>query len=148
MTIRKSVQKGLKHMKIWLDTNVILDVLCDRKEFAEASGNVWKQCEVHNIDGYVSSLSILNIAYIMRKELTQEKISDIIKQLSMIFKVVDLKADDIAKAADLSFTDYEDAVQSVGAARIKAQYIVTRNIKDYKDSKVPAIKPSELLERL
>jgi len=135
-------------MKVWLDTNVILDVLCDRQEFVEASGNVWKQCEVHNIDGYVSSLSILNIAYIMRKELTQEKIGDIIRQLSMIFKVVDLKADDIGKAADLPFSDYEDAVQSIGASRVKAQYIVTRNIKDFANSKVPAIKPSELLERL
>lgn len=135
-------------MKVWIDTNVILDVLCDRKNFSEASGNVWKQCEVHNIEGYVSSLSILNIAYIMRKELTQEKISDIIRQLSMIFRVVDLKADDITKAMDLPFSDYEDAVQSVGAARIKAEYIVTRNIKDYRNSKIPVIKPAELLKRL
>ena len=135
-------------MKVWIDTNVILDVLCDRPEFAEISGNVWKQCEVHNIDGYVSSLSILNIAYIMRKELTPERISDIIRQLNMIFNVVDLKADDITKAADLPFSDYEDAVQAAGAMRIKAQYIVTRNIKDFANSKVPAITPSELLERL
>ena len=135
-------------MKVWIDTNVILDVLCNRPEFVEASSDVWKQCEVHNIDGYVSSLSILNIVYIMRKELTQEKISEIIRQISMIFKVVDLKADDITRAADLPIADYEDAVQSIGASRVKAQYIVTRNIKDYANSKVPAIKPSELLERL
>lgn len=135
-------------MKVWIDTNVLLDVLCNRSEFVEASGNVWKQCEVHRIDGYVSSLSILNIMYIMRKELTPEKISDIIGQLSIIFKIVDLKAEDIKKAADLPISDYEDAVQSAGASRIKAQYIITRNIKDYGGSKVSAIKPSELLERL
>lgn len=135
-------------MKVWLDTNVILDVLCNRPEFVDVSADVWKQCEVHNIEGYVSSLSILNIVYIMRKELTQEKINDIVRQLSMIFNVVDLKADDITKATNLPFSDYKDAVQSVGASRVKAQYIVTRNIKDYKGSKVPAIKPSELLERL
>ena len=135
-------------MKVWIDTNVILDVLCDRPDFAEASGNVWKQCEVHAIDGYLSSLSVLDIVYIMRKELTQERVGEVIRQLSMIFKIVDLKADDLAKAASLPFSDYEDAVQSVGASRIKAQYIVTRNIKDYKNSKVPAVKPAELLERL
>ena len=145
---RNSAQKGLKPMKVWIDTNVILDVLCNRPEFAEASSDIWKQCEVHNIDGYVSSLSILNIVYIMRKELTREKTGDIVRQLSMIFKVVDLKADDLTKATALSIADYEDAVQSVGASRVKAQYIVTRNIKDYTNSKVPAIKPSELLERL
>lgn len=135
-------------MKVWIDTNVILDVLCDRPGFAETSGNVWKQCEIHTIEGCVSSLSILNIVYIMRKELTQEKINDIIRQLSLIFTIVDLKAEDIKKAADLPISDYEDAVQSVGASRVKAQYIVTRNIKDYANSKIPAIKPSELLERL
>lgn len=135
-------------MKVWIDTNVLLDVLCNRPEFAGTSGNVWKQCEVHNIDGYVSSLSILNIMYIMRKELTQEKINDIIRQLSIIFRIVDLKADDITKAANLPFSDYEDAVQAVGASRMRVQYIITRNIKDYTNSKIPAIKPSELLERL
>lgn len=135
-------------MKVWIDTNVILDVLCNRPAFVEASADVWKQCEVHNIEGYVSSRSVLNIVYIMRKELTQEKTGEIIRQISLIFKVVDLRADDIMRAADLPFADYEDAVQSVGAARVKAQFIVTRNIKDYANSKIPAIKPSELLERL
>ena len=135
-------------MKVWLDTNILLDVLCDRPEFVEASGNIWKKCEVNNIEGYVSSLSILNIVYIMRKELTRDKISDIIRQLSTIFTIVDVKADDIQKAADLPFNDYEDAVQSAGAFRVKAKYIVTRNVKDFTNSKIPAMKPSELLERL
>lgn len=135
-------------MKVWIDTNVILDVLCDRAEFVEASSNVWKQCEVHNIEGFVSSLSILNIIYIMRKELTREKIIEIIRQISIIFHVVDLTADDIVKATELTVSDYEDAVQSAGAARIKAQFIVTRNVKDYKGSKVQAIEPSEFISKL
>lgn len=135
-------------MKVWIDTNVILDVLCDRPGFAESSGGVWKQCEVHNIEGYVSSLSILNTVYIMRKELTREKTAEIVRQLSMIFTVVDLKADDITKAAEYPFDDFEDADQSAGALRTGARYIVTRNVRDYENSKVPAICPSELLERL
>lgn len=135
-------------MKVWIDTNVILDVLCDRAEFVEASSNVWKQCEVHNIEGFVSSLSILNIIYIMRKELTREKIIEIIRQISIIFHFVDLTADDIVKATELTVSDYEDAVQSAGAARIKAQFIVTRNVKDYKGSKVQAIEPSEFISKL
>lgn len=135
-------------MKVWIDTNVILDVLCDRAEFVEASSNVWKQCEVHNIEGFVSSLSILNIIHIMRKELTREKIIEIIRQISIIFHVVDLTADDIVKATELTVSDYEDAVQSAGAARVKAQFIVTRNVKDYKGSKVQAIEPSEFISKL
>jgi len=135
-------------MKVLIDTNVILDVLCDRKEFVEASSMVMKHCELNNIEGYISTLSFPNIAYIMRKELTQEKTKEIINNLCMIFNPVDLKADDIVKAANLDFDDYEDALQSASASRIKAQYIVTGNIKDFKNSKIPAIKPVELLERI
>ena len=98
------------------------------------------------MDGYISALSIPNIVYIMRKELDSEKTADILEKLSLIFKIADLKGSDIMKAARLGFDDYEDAVQSVCAARIKADYIVTRNIKDFTKSKVTAIKPSEFLE--
>ncbi len=135
-------------MKILIDTNVILDVLCNRKEFVEDSAKIFKLCEVKKLAGYISALSIPNIVYIMRKELNKEKIREVIEKLSLVFDIVDLKGDDLKKAAMLNFTDYEDAVQSQQASRIKADYIVTRNIKDYKNSKVMAIKPTELLERL
>ena len=84
----------------------------------------------------------------MRKELDSERIKEILTTLTALFTVVDLRGTDLMKAADLRFSDYEDALQAVSASRIKANYIVTRNIKDYANSTVPAIKPSELLERL
>ena len=59
-----------------------------------------------------------------------------------------MKADDLKKAAIQSIDDYEDALQSVCASRIKADFIITRNLKDFKSSKVMAIKPSELIERM
>lgn len=55
---------------------------------------------------------------------------------------------DLKKAADMRFKDYEDAIQSACATRIKANYIVTRNMKDFSESKVTAIKPAELLDRI
>ena len=92
--------------------------------------------------------SIPNIVYIMRKELDNEKIKEISNTLTSIFTVVDLRESDLIKGADLDFSDYEDALQSVCASRVKANYIVTRNIKDFKNSTVPAIKPSELFDRI
>lgn len=133
-------------MQAWIDTNVILDVLCNRPAFAEASKNIWKLCEVRKIDGYISALSIPNIVYIMRKELTQETIEKIIEQLGLIFTIVDLKAEDLKRAAALRFGDYEDAIQSACASRIKAQYIITRNIRDFQNSQIPAIEPSFFAE--
>ena len=135
-------------MKVFVDTNVILDVLCNRPEFVEASSKVWKYCEVNQIDGYISALSVPNIVYILRKELTPQKTEQLIQQITMIFKVVDLKASDLSSAAEMFTSDYKDALQMCQAKRIHADYIVTRNIRDFKDSKVPALKPSELLERI
>lgn len=135
-------------MKVLIDTNIILDVLCKRDNFFEDSEKIFKLCEVKKIEGYISALSIPNIVYIMRKELDAEKIKEVLQKLSLIFKITDLKADDLKKATDMDFKNYEDALQSVCAARIKANYIITRNIKDFAESKVTAIKPSELLERM
>ena len=135
-------------MKVLIDTNVVLDVLCNRQEFLEASEKVFKLCEVNKISGYLSALSIPNILYVMRKELEPERTKEILDKLMLIFHIADLEAEDLKRAAELKFKDYEDAVQSVCASRIHADYIVTRNIRDFTASKVTAIKPSELLERL
>lgn len=135
-------------MKVLIDTNIILDVLCKRPNLYEDSAKIFKLCEVKRISGVISALSIPNIVYILRKELDADKTKEILDTLMLIFSVADLKADDLKKAANMKFKDYEDAVQSACAARIKANYIVTRNIKDFSESKVTAIKPSELLERI
>ena len=127
-------------MKILVDTNVILDVLCNRKEF--------QCCEAQHITGYISALSIPNIVYIMRKELDPERIKEILHTLTMVFSVVELREGDLLKAAELPFDDYEDAIQSVCATRARADYIVTRNEKDFANSSVPAISPAELLKQL
>ena len=135
-------------MKILVDTNVILDVLCNRPEFVEASSKLWKYCQVDQIQGQISALSGPTIVYILRKELTPQKTEQLIQQITMIFKIVDLKSSDLKAAAEMFTSDYEDALQMCQANRIGADYIITRNIRDFKDSKVPALKPSELLERI
>lgn len=135
-------------MKVLIDTNVILDVLCNRSEFVEDSSRVWKYCEVNQIEGYISALSVPNIVYILRKELTPQKTQQLIQQILMIFEVIDLKSFDLKNAAEMLSSDFEDAVQMCCANRIKADYIVTRNIRNFKESKVPALKPSEFLERM
>ena len=135
-------------MKALIDTNIILDVFCKRPDFYEDSAKVFKLCEVKRISGVISALSIPNIMYILRKELDAKKTKEILDNLSLIFSIADLKADDLKKAADMGFKDYEDAVQSACAARIKANYIITRNIRDFTMSKVAAIKPTELLKRI
>lgn len=135
-------------MKVLIDTNVVLDVLCKREGFYEDAAKIMKYCEVNKITGVISALTIPNIVYIMRKELDAQKTRDVIEKLQLVFTVADLKADDIKKALSMDFKDFEDALQSACASRIKADYIITRNIRDFVNSKVTAIKPTELLERI
>ncbi len=135
-------------MKVLIDTNVILDVLCKREGFYEDAARIMKYCEVNKITGVISALTIPNLVYIMRKELDAQKTRDVIEKLQLVFTVADLKADDIKKALSMNFKDFKDALQSVCVSRIKADYIITRNIRDFANSKVAAIKPTEFLERI
>lgn len=146
--IKLCVQKGWQSMKVLIDTNVLIDVLCEREKFLEDSRKVWKFCEVNHIEGYISAVSVPNIVYILRKELNPERTQEIIEKLFLIFKICDLKAEDLKKAAVMKHSDYEDALQMVCASRIKADYIVTRNIRDFLVSRVYALTPAELLERM
>lgn len=134
-------------MKLLIDTNIVLDVLCNRKDFVENSSKVFKLCETKKIDGYLSAISVQNIAYILRKELSIEKLKSIIVKLNIIFSIIELKPNDLILATDLDFKDYEDALQSVCAKRIKADFIITRNTKNFKNSPVKAITPEQLLEK-
>ncbi len=65
----------------------------------------------------------------------------------MIFQFADLCVSDIMKAAEMKWDDFEDAVQSVTEERIRADYIITRNIRDFRKSKVPSLTPTEFLAR-
>ena len=135
-------------MKILIDTNIILDVMCDRKGFVEDALKVFRFCETRRLTGCISALSIPNIVYIMRKQLDREKIKEVLVTLTSLFSVIELKESDLLKATDVNFSDYEDAIQAVCSMRIKSDYIVTRNVKDYKNSKVPEVTPAELFARI
>lgn len=130
-------------MKLLIDTNILLDVFCARAEFLEDSKKVFYLCETNEADGYISALSIANMFYVLRKELNGETRKNLIDKLKLIFKVTDLQCDDLTKATELDFKDFEDGLQSSVAMRIKANYIITRNVKDFASSKIKALTPTE-----
>lgn len=135
-------------MKVLIDTNIVIDLVANRGEFAEPAAHLFKLCEVGKVQGYIYALSVANIVYVMRKELDRSQIEAIIAKLSSIISIADMKGDDLKKAAALPIPDFEDALQSVCASRLKADFIITRNLKDFKNSKIMAIKPTELIERI
>ena len=135
-------------MVLLIDTNVLLDVLLDRPEFVKSSDLVWKLCETEQVKGYVSTLSYANIMYIMRKQLTAQQIEEVFHKLSLIFEFASFTPTVLERAVTMKWDDFEDAIQSATAESVHADYIITRNIKDFAQSKVIAFTPDELLARI
>ena len=135
-------------MRLLIDGNIILDVLQNREPYVKDLAKIWKLCEADQVEGFVSGLTFSNLVYIMRKELTPEKINEVFKSLGLIFQFTDLTVSDMAKAAELQWNDFEDALQATTADRIHADNIITRNVKDFKKSKIFALTPTEFLEKL
>lgn len=134
-------------MRLLIDGNIILDVLQNREPHAADSAKIWKLCETDQAEGFVSGLTFSNLVYIMRKELNPEKVNEVFKTLGLIFRFADLTVSDIAKAAEMQWEDFEDALQAAAAERIHADNIITRNVKDFKESKIVALTPTEFLAR-
>ncbi|WP_026658774.1 type II toxin-antitoxin system VapC family toxin [Butyrivibrio sp. AC2005] len=135
-------------MKLLIDANILLDVLQKRAPHYKYSSLIWKLCETGKVTGYVSVLTFMNLIYIMRKELSPEKIDNIYKALSLIFTFEDLTEEDVKNALEMQLKDFEDAVQIQTAKRITADFIITRNVKDFIKSPIPAYTPEELLNRV
>ena len=135
-------------MVLLIDANVLLDIIMKRLEFIKDSSVIWKLCETGKVKGYISSLTIASIVDIMQKELDPQKIEEVLSTLSMIFEFTDLCVSDIQQAARMQWNDYEDAIQSTTAQRIHADFIITRNIKDFAKSNILAFTPAELLARI
>ena len=135
-------------MVLLIDANIILDVLLNRTEFVKDSSLIWKLCETEKAKGYLSSLTFANLVYIMRKQLDPEKIGDVFRKLNLIFEFVDFSVSDLTRAVEMKWPDFEDAVQSVTADRVHADYIITRNVRVFSASRVIAFTPSELLARI
>lgn len=134
-------------MILLIDSNVILDVLQNREPHYEFSAKIFGICGLNaEIKAFVSTLSFANISYIMRKELDAEKIESVYNSLSKIFSFEDFRTSDIQAAIKFKWKDFEDAIQYAIAERIKADYVITRNVKDFESDKIPVITPNEFLE--
>jgi predicted nucleic acid-binding protein len=133
-------------MKVLFDTNVILDYLMQREPFYRDSREVILLSAENKLDGIIGAGSIADIYYICRKEYqSTEKSLNLIIDLLKLVTLVDTKAYDISNALTYNMPDFEDAIIAAAALREKADYIITRNAKDYSKSPVPAITPDEFL---
>ena len=133
-------------MKILLDTNIVLDVLLNRTDYISNSlGAITKA--IKNGDRiYLSSSAATDVYYVVRKQTgSKEQALDSIKKLARILNFAPVDEECILLATFSKINDYEDAVNDAVASHIKANYIITRNIDDYKESKNRILTPLEFI---
>ena len=131
--------------KILIDTDIILDLLMKRKPYYQPSVKLFKLIENKKVIGYVSSLIFTNLFYIIRKVEGNEKARNSLKKLKLLVKVlaVDDKIIELGLSSD--FKDFEDSIQYYVALENGIKKIITRNVDDYKYSKLPVFTAEEYI---
>jgi len=132
-------------MTIFIDTNVILDVLLNRKDVVEESSSIWALCERNIVKGYISAISFNNTHYIINKVHSRKKADQAVRTMLETFEAVSLDKQILNKANDAGFKDFEDAIQYFSAIHCDADYLLTRNVKDFPQKDFPVLEPSEFL---
>lgn len=128
--------------KVLIDTDVILDFLFDRKPFSEDAAQILSWCENSKIQGFVTSIMLSNIYYLLRKTAKHEKVIENLKMLLNIVDVITTNKDAVLDALHSEFKDFEDALQNFSAQNSnEIKVIITRNSKDYKTSNLAIIEP-------
>ena len=135
--------------RVLLDTNIILDVLLNRKEFLEASSSVLESLVTRRYRGFVAATTLTNMYYIVRRVSgkTEEALTAVNKTLSWCeIAPVNRRVLDDARSANMK--DFEDAVQVAAAQNIGIDIVVTRDKTGFLDSGLDVYSPDEFLETL
>lgn len=135
-------------MKLFLDTNILIDVIANRKPWVDEALVLLELAKQKKLTLIVADFSFINLAYITRKLFTQEELYALFSDLCLYVKVVEVGGMIIKKSFQKSWKDMEDCVQYLVAKREKVDYLITRNEKDFSDSDIPVLSPSEFLDMI
>ena len=132
--------------KIYIDTNILLDVFLNREPFADASAAVFADCESGKIKGVVSAISLNNLHYILSRHIGKSKALEAVRIVLNVFTIVPLDEKILHLAADLSHKDFEDAIQLQSAIQAGVNCIITRDANHFPKDELPILSPGEYLE--
>jgi predicted nucleic acid-binding protein len=135
-------------VKILIDTNIVLDLLLERKPFVENTILIFEQIEQGKLEGYIAATTITNIFYIIRKTESREVAIAAINRLLTGIQFCAVDRQTIETALSLGLKDFEDSIQLACAILSQLDGIVTRDRKDFVGSNLPIYAPTELLNQL
>lgn len=127
-----------------MDTNIILDVWLAREPFWRDSAKLLGLIEQNEFNGIISPTTVTTLHYLAKKNLGDMKARDLIKNLLDICTVGKISEDTFHRALEFGISDFEDAVLSALACDENADYIATRNIRDFRKSPITAKEPAQL----
>ena len=130
---------------ILLDTDVLIDIALDRRPHSEPASELLDRIERGAHSAYVAWHTVLNFYYLVAPSSGGMNARDFIVDLTRFVEVAPTDTQALHYAAELPMADFEDAMQVAAARSCAARYIVTRNVKDFARSPIPAITPQEAL---
>lgn len=134
-------------MKVLIDTNILLDFLAKREPYYADAEKILSMCIDNTISGCIAAHSVMNIFYILRKSYSLEQRREMLLYLCHILEVIEIDYIKIRNALQhTDFEDVEDCLQAECASSCCADYIITRNIKDFQKSVIPAIPPENFIK--
>jgi predicted nucleic acid-binding protein len=131
--------------RVFIDTDVIIDFLADRKPFSESATILFHYIDKKEIEGYTSAQSISNLYYILRKFASHKKVIQALKELTAMIGILPVDQVIVGNALQSVFTDFEDAIQNYCAEAAHVDAIITRNIKDYKRAGMAVMSPDMVI---
>lgn len=120
-----------ENIRIFIDTNIILDVLLEREPFLKGSREIWCLVEEKEVAGFVSLNSLTDIFYISKKYIGSEKARGLVGKLLSVFDFIPLTKAIVKQALFLDIKDLEDAIQAISAKKAFADYLISRDIKGF-----------------
>ena len=131
--------------RIYLDTNVILDLLGERIPFYDSIAKVATLADQKKITIVVSPLSFTTIDYVLNKFESSESVMSKLRKFKILCEICEINEETIDKALNSNFKDFEDAVQYFAAVQSDCSIILTRNAKDFKNATIPVMNAEEYL---
>ncbi len=134
--------------KLYLDSDVLLDLLLDRAPFSEHIAELIEKCIDSGVKLFSSPISITNVNCIIRRLENRKKADSMTKKILKIVHMESVGQKVIDRASNSRFMDFEDSVQNFCAVESGHKIIITRNTKDYKESDLSILTPKEYLAKM
>jgi len=132
-------------LKVIIDTNVVLDVLLERKPFVESAVEVFGLVERSRIEAFLGATTITTIHYLLTKALSSEDTRQTLGKLLSLFEVAVVNRPVLERALASNIRDFEDAVLDEAAQLAGAEVIITRNAKDFVNSSLKVFEPMDFI---